>query len=77
MLNESGIDQVYLARGSTDLRKSIDGLAVLVLVLGQGFSHSVDPLPKGSDPTKIRQIIHKYQESLEASTIRHSKDSSM
>jgi len=30
MLNESGIDQVYLARGNTDLRKSIDGLAVLV-----------------------------------------------
>lgn len=30
MLNESGIDQVYLARGITDLRKSIDGLAVLV-----------------------------------------------
>jgi len=30
MLNEAGIEQVYLARGSTDLRKSIDGLAVLV-----------------------------------------------
>jgi transposase len=30
MLNESGIDQVYLACGSTDMRKSIDGLAVLV-----------------------------------------------
>lgn len=30
MLNEVGIDKVYLACGATDLRKSIDGLAVLV-----------------------------------------------
>jgi len=30
MLNEVGIDRVYLALGATDLRKSIDGLAVLV-----------------------------------------------
>jgi transposase len=30
MLNEAAVDHVYLARGSTDLRKSIDGLAVLV-----------------------------------------------
>lgn len=30
MLNEGAFDRVYLARGSTDLRKSIDGLAVLV-----------------------------------------------
>ncbi|MBD1371039.1 IS66 family insertion sequence element accessory protein TnpB [Hazenella sp. IB182357] len=30
MLNESRIEHVYLAKGSTDLRKSIDGLAVLV-----------------------------------------------
>jgi transposase len=30
MLNEAIVDHVYLARGSTDLRKSIDGLAVLV-----------------------------------------------
>ncbi|MCL5290178.1 MAG: IS66 family insertion sequence element accessory protein TnpB [Firmicutes bacterium] len=30
MLNETGIDRVYLACGPTDLRKSIDGLAVLV-----------------------------------------------
>jgi len=30
MLSEVGIDRVYLACGSTDLRKSIDGLAVLV-----------------------------------------------
>lgn len=30
MLNEFGIDRVYLACGATDLRKSVDGLAVLV-----------------------------------------------
>lgn len=30
MLNEVNIDRVYLARGNTDMRKSIDGLAVLV-----------------------------------------------
>jgi len=30
MLSETGIERVYLACGSTDLRKSIDGLAVLV-----------------------------------------------
>lgn len=30
MIYEAGLDRVYLACGSTDLRKSIDGLAVLV-----------------------------------------------
>ncbi|MDP4125746.1 MAG: IS66 family insertion sequence element accessory protein TnpB [Bacillota bacterium] len=30
MLIEATVDRVYLSRGSTDLRKSIDGLAVLV-----------------------------------------------
>lgn len=30
MISETGIDKVFLACGSTDLRKSIDGLAVLV-----------------------------------------------
>ena len=30
MLNEATVDRVYLACGTTDLRKSIDGLAVLV-----------------------------------------------
>lgn len=29
-MTPSGIDQVYLACGATDLRKSIDGLAILV-----------------------------------------------
>lgn len=30
MLGDIDIDRVYLAYGSTDLRKSIDGLAILV-----------------------------------------------
>lgn len=30
MLSEVTVDRVYLAQGSTDLRKSIDGLAILV-----------------------------------------------
>ncbi|WP_371261523.1 IS66 family insertion sequence element accessory protein TnpB [Bacillus sp. MUM 116] len=30
MLNEATVDRVYLARGSTDLRQSIDGLAALL-----------------------------------------------
>jgi transposase len=38
MLNDSGIDRVYLASGPTDMRKSIDGLAVLVR---EGFN--LDP----------------------------------
>lgn len=38
MLNRQTIDRVYLACGSTDLRKSIDGLAALVQ---QGFD--LDP----------------------------------
>jgi transposase len=38
MLSEIGANRVYLACGSTDLRKSIDGLAVLVR---EGFN--LDP----------------------------------
>lgn len=30
MISEASLDRVYIACGSTDLRKSIDGLAVLV-----------------------------------------------
>lgn len=30
MLKEAAVSHVFLARGSTDLRKSIDGLAILV-----------------------------------------------
>lgn len=40
MLN-GGIDQVYLAMGSTDLRKSIDGLSILVQE-----SFKLDPFSK-------------------------------
>ena len=38
MLSNAGIDKVYLASGSTDMRKSIDGLAAIVQ---QSFS--LDP----------------------------------
>lgn len=38
MIGESSLERVYLACGSTDLRKSIDGLAVLVK---EGFA--LDP----------------------------------
>lgn len=56
MLNEVSIDRVYLARGSTDLRKSIDGLAILVK---EGFD--LDPFSpnlfvfcnRGRDKLKI------------------------
>jgi len=51
------------------------------IVLGQGFSRSVDPLPKGSDPLRIRQIMYNSQEPLKASNIKHFikhfRDSSM
>ncbi|MFC0562366.1 IS66 family insertion sequence element accessory protein TnpB [Halalkalibacter alkalisediminis] len=30
MINQRSIDKVYLAKGSADLRKSIDGLAAIV-----------------------------------------------
>jgi transposase len=33
MLNAASIDQVYLAPGATDLRKSIDGLSAIVSVV--------------------------------------------
>lgn len=56
MLDEITVDRVYLARGSTDLRKSIDGLAVLVK---EGFD--LDPFSpnlfvfcnRGRDKLKI------------------------
>jgi transposase len=43
MLIEAGADRVYLACGATDLRKSIDGLAVLVR---EGFD--LDPFSSNS-----------------------------
>lgn len=30
MINDTAVERVYIAQGSTDLRKSIDGLAVIV-----------------------------------------------
>lgn len=61
MLNEFSIDRVYLARGSTDLRKSIDGLAILVK---EGFD--LDPFSpslfvfcnRGRDKLKILYWDH-------------------
>lgn len=41
MLNQNRIDRVYLALGSTDLRKSIDGLAIIVQE-----SFGLDPFSK-------------------------------
>lgn len=32
MMSQSRFERVYLARGNTDLRKSIDGLAVYTLI---------------------------------------------
>lgn len=56
MLDDITVDRVYLAKGSTDLRKSIDGLAVLVQ---EGFN--LDPFSpnlfvfcnRGRDKLKI------------------------
>ncbi|WP_231115129.1 hypothetical protein [Neomoorella thermoacetica] len=44
MLNDFGIDRVYLACGATDLRKSIDGLAVLVYWSRKGSNWTPFPL---------------------------------
>ncbi len=41
MINEGNIDKVYLALGATDLRKSINGLSILVK---EGFN--LDPFSK-------------------------------
>jgi len=62
MLNEANIERVYLACGSTDLRKSIDGLAVLVK---EGFE--LDPFSpclfvfcnRNRDKLKILRWEHK------------------
>lgn len=42
MISDASLERVYLARGVTDLRKSIDGLAVLVK---EGFQ--LDPFSPG------------------------------
>lgn len=41
MFNENRIDQVFLAIGSTDLRKSIDGLSIIV-----GEKFKLDPFSR-------------------------------
>jgi transposase len=41
MLNQANFENIYLACGSTDLRKSIDGLAVLV-----SHAFGLDPFSK-------------------------------
>ena len=61
MIPQAGLDRVYLACGSTDLRKSIDGLAVLVK---EGFE--LDPFSsclfvfcnRKKDKLKILQWEH-------------------
>jgi len=61
MLSHTGFEKVYLACGSTDMRKSIDGLAALVQ---QGFA--LDPFcsalfvfcNKGRNKLKILQWDH-------------------
>ena len=61
MMSKGGMERVYLACGSTDMRKSIDGLAVLVK---EGFS--LDPFSpclfvfcnRNRDKLKILQWEH-------------------
>jgi transposase len=77
MLNPSTIDRVYLACGNTDLRKSIDGLTVLVK---EGFE--LDPFStslfvfcnRNRDKLKILQWDHNgfwlYYRRLERGTFR-------
>lgn len=77
MLSDVSVDQVYLACGSTDLRKSIDGLAVLVK---EGFD--LDPFSpclfvfcnRGRDKLKILRWEHNgfwlYYRRLERGTFR-------
>jgi transposase len=82
MLNETGTAQVYLACGVTDLRKSIDGLAVLVK---EGFK--LDPFSSSlfvfcnrkQDKIKILQWEHNgfwlYYRRLEKGKFKWPKDS--
>jgi transposase len=77
MLNSSTIERVYLACGNTDLRKSIDGLTVLVK---EGFE--LDPFSsslfvfcnRNRDKLKILQWDHNgfwlYYRRLERGTFR-------
>jgi transposase len=83
MLSEMTVERVYLACGSTDLRKSIDGLAVLVK---EGFS--LDPFSpclfvfctRQRDKLKILQWEHNgfwlYYRRLERGTFQWPAEAS-
>ncbi|MCL6587525.1 MAG: IS66 family insertion sequence element accessory protein TnpB, partial [Anoxybacillus sp.] len=61
MLNAATVTHVYLARGSTDLRKSIDGLAAIVQETFQldPFSSSLFVFcNRGRDKLKILHWDH-------------------
>ena len=82
MLDQIGVDKVYLACGSTDMRKSIDGLAAIVQ---QCFS--LDPFStclfvfcnKSCNKIKILQWDHNgfwlYYRRLEKGKFKWPKDS--
>lgn len=84
MLSEIQVDRVYLACGSTDMRKSIDGLAVLVK---EGFD--LDPFSpalfvfcnRQRDKLKILYWEHNgfwlYYRRLERGTFRWPADTSV
>lgn len=83
MLSQTGVDKVYLACGSTDMRKSIDGLAAIVQ---QSFS--LDPFStslfvfcnKSRNKLKILQWDHNgfwlYYRRLEEGRFQWPKESS-
>lgn len=84
MLSEVTMDRVYLARGSTDLRKSIDGLAALVTE-----QFNLDPFSssmfvfcnRGRDKLKILYWDHNgfwlYYRRLERGKFHWPSDNSM
>mgnify|MGYP000628043123 CR=1 FL=1 len=83
MLSEAGFDKVYLACGSTDMRRSIDGLAAIVQEC-----FSLDPFSsslfvfcnKKRDRIKILRWCHNgfwlYFRRLEKGTFRWPMESS-
>jgi transposase len=83
MINQRSIDKVYLAKGSTDLRKSIDGLAAIVQE-----SFQLDPFSpclfvfcnRQRDKIKILHWEHNgfwlYYRRLEKGTFPWPEDSS-
>lgn len=84
MLNQSGITKVYLACGSTDMRRSIDGLAAIVqeCFLLDPFSTSLFVFcNKKRDRIKILKWDHNgfwlYYRRLEKGTFRWPKENSV